>query len=540
MAGAPELQALTARLAGLALVAAWVTPMAPAAAEPDEIEQKARELEQRVAELSAVDPLQPRALTARLDHARLLQETAGEDCLQRLAAAEQQLAPFLTAGPEALLALPDGLPDATSLLQSIQTTRGQCARDEADARAAFQASITIGIRAVELLRENWDFEEMAIAQFNIAFARHELGDLPAALEDLEQVLAWDQEFGLRDELTGDYATLLRWREGGAEADPAAIERFVASRNRTKARFGFARKAHVARWTTLTERASLQGGRLVQVSASYDSKVESRRERNDWILVTSVEGTPRVDVSGATGTPADADRLQGLLAGLAGALPEMVIAADGSFKELRNLDAYRAALAAEIEQQMATALPPDKIAGTREAASRLLDAALSTESLTATAAGEWDIAVGAWIDGEFDHGDWYSTSFEDSLPGFSELPITKTFTFKVSRWLPCAPARRPDCVEVLVRIVPEPDQLAAAVADFVGRLMPAASREETEQAMRAVDYLFEARYRLVTEPDTLRPWSVEERKYLYAASIADGKRAVTARRERTLDTAQYPN
>ncbi|MGH8250968.1 MAG: hypothetical protein ACREVI_09795 [Steroidobacteraceae bacterium] len=155
-----------------------------------------------------------------------------------------------------------------------------------------------------------------------------------------------------------------------------------------------------------------------------------------------------------------------------------------------------------------------------------------------AAGQWDIAVGAWIGTEFDHGDWYSLSFEEALPGFSDQPVSKTMTLKVSRWLPCTAGGRPECVELLVRIVPEPQAMARAVTDFVMRVMPAASKAETEKALHAISYEFDVRYRLVTEPDTLRPWSIEERKFVYASSIENGKRMAMARRDRTLETAQY--
>ena len=171
--------------------------------------------------------------------------------------------------------------------------------------------------------------------------------------------------------------------------------------------------------------------------------------------------------------------------------------------------------------------------------RFLNAALNPELLAATAAGQWDIAVAAWIGGEFDHGDWYSLSFEEALPGFSAHPIAKTMSFKVSRWLPCAAGRQPKCVEVLVRIVPEPEGLANAVGEFVTRVLPSATGTELAQALRNIRYTADVRYRIVTEPDTLLPWSLEERKYVYASLIEDGKRSVTVRADRTLETAEYP-
>lgn len=532
--------------ARVALTMLMIIPAAVAGAEsgeetePADFAQQSLEFEKRIADLAAVDPLQPDTLDARLDYARLLHNAAAEDCLPYLDAAESQLAAVLAADRNALLAWPDGPSDAMSLLQTIQNTRGQCAEDAGQARAAFEASITTGERAVAMLRDNWDFEEMAIAQFNIALARRELGDLDRALQDLEQVLAWDQEFGFRDELASDYATLLRWHAGGEDPDPAEVERFVKEFNQTKARFEFAWKPHRARWSTEVERANLKDGVFGEVSTRYQSEVDVRRERDDLVLVTTIDGTPTVETAGSSGAAADAERWQGMLAGLSAALPEMVVGKDGSFKALRNLEQHRAVMLKEVKKLIATATGPAVTAQSGEDIDRFLGNVLNADLLTTMAAGQWDIAVGAWIGAEFDHGDWYSLTFEEALPGFSEKPISKTMTFKVSRWLPCAGGGAPKCVEVLVRIVPDSAGITRAVTEFVTRVMPEASRAEMEKALRAVSYEFELRYRLVTEPDTLRPWSIEERKYIYASSLEDGKRAVMARRDRTLETAQYAN
>jgi tetratricopeptide (TPR) repeat protein len=530
--------------ARIALTVLFIIPAAIAGAEsveeakPAEFARQSQEFEERIAELAAVDPLQPDTLDARLDYARLLQQATAEDCLPYLDAAESQLAHVLAADANALLAWPDGPSDAMSLLQTIQNTRGQCAEDADRARTAFEASIATGLRAVAMLRDNWDFEEMAIAQFNIAFARRELGDLDGALRDLQQVLAWDQEFGFRDELASDYATLLRWHAGGEDPDPADVDRFVNEFNQTKARFGFAWKPHRSRWSTEVQRANLKDGVFGEVSTRYNSVVDVRRERDDWVLVTTIDGTPTVETAGSSGAVADAERWQGMLAGLSATLPEMVVGNDGSFKELRNLEQHRAAMLNEIKKMIAAATGPAVTAQSGEDIDRFLGNVLNADLLTTMAAGQWDIAVGAWIGAEFDHGDWYSLAFEEALPGFSEKPVSKTMTFKVSRWLPCASGGAPKCVEVLVRIVPDSEGITRAVAEFVTRVMPEASRAEMEKALRAVSYEFELRYRLVTEPDTLRPWSLEERKYIYAASLEGGKRSVMARRDRTLETAQF--
>jgi len=532
---------LRARIALIALLTGHVAIAAgqPAGeAESADFARQSQEFEERIAGLAAIDPLQPDTLDARLDYARLLQQASADECLPYLDAAQAQLAPLLEADPDALLAWPDGPGHAMSLLQTIHNTRGQCADDFEQARAAFEASIATGLRAVEMLRENWQYEEMAIAQYNIAFARRELGDIDGALRDLEQVLDWDREFGFRDELETDYSTLLRWNAGGEEPDPAEVKRFLKDFNQTKARFEFSLKPHQARWSTEVDRANLRNGVSARVSARYQSSVNVRRERDDWVLVTTIDGQPAVEMAGGKAVATEAERWQAMIMGLAATLPEMVVGRDGSFKELRNLEQYRATLLGVIKRVVAEAKPADQAAQSDQAIDRMLAATLNSELLTTMAEARWDIVVGAWVGAELDHGDWYSLTFEEAIPGFSDLPVSKTMTFKVSRWLPCAEGRAPDCVELLVRIVPESEGITRAATEFVTRLMPDAPRAEMENALRGVSFEFDLRYRLVTEPDTLRPWSIEERKYVYASSIDGGKRAVTARRDRTLEQAHY--
>ena len=391
--------------------------------------------------------------------------------------------------------LADGPGDALSLLQTIQNTQGRCAKDEAAARTAFEAAIRSGERAVELLRDNWDFEEMAIAQFNIAFARYELGDLDGALRDLDQVLAWDQEFGFRDELETDYATWLRWRNG-EEPDPDEVDRFVTSFNQTKARFQFVWQPHRSHWSTEASRANLKSGAFTEVTTRYETKVDVRRDGKDWVLATTLDAVPTLQSNGALGAAGATDQLQSLIGSLTAALPEMVIAADGSFKSLRNLEQHRANLLNEVKRMLA-AEPQGAVAASAAEAERAIATILSPELLTTLAEGQWDIAVGAWIGGEFDHGDWYTLTFAEPLPGFTDQPVSKTMNFKVSRWLPCAPGREPECVEVLVKITPDVAAMSDAIAGFVARVMPAASQAELKEALLNVDYEFDLRYRLVT-------------------------------------------
>lgn len=507
------------------------------AGEAPPFEARVIELERRIADLAAVDPHQPEALEARVEYARLLQEEAKADCAPHLDEAERQLMPILGAGREKLLAWPDGPGDTLSLLQSIQNTRGLCAPDEATSRAAFESAVATGRRAVDALRDNWDYEEMAIAQFNVAFARRELGDLDGALDSLDQVIAWDLEYGLHEDLQGDYAARLRWASG-EEADATAVRRFVDSYARARARFRFDWKPHRSRHSTEMLRSALRHGALQEVRSRIESETRASREGDDWVLSSAALGKPRLEASGLPASTPGTDAIEAMMSGMASALPEMVVAADGSFKELRGLERFREALGNELDRALAAARPAGAPAPDPKALAAAKAAVLNPDQLTAKVAGEWNLLVAAWVDGELDHGDWYEASFEEPLPGFSDRPVQMTWTFKVARWLPCQAGGERQCVELLLRIRPDEAQIREVLADFVGRLMPDADQARVAQAMREVSFRMEMRYRLVTEPDTLRPWSFEERRYVYGASLENGKREVNARFDRTLETIHY--
>lgn len=524
----------------LAALAALVIAGPAPGADDGGFAAEAGEFEERIAMFASVDPLQPATFTERLAYGAFLVANAadGPDCLPRLVTAEAQAAPILAATAATLLAQPDALPDATALLQSVQLRRGQCTADEAASRAAFQAAIATGLRAVELHRENWNFEQMAIAQFNVGAARRDLGDAAGALRDLEQVIAWDAEFGLLEEQAGDYETLLAWRDPDGEPDDDAVAKYEAALAQRKAKLTFAWQPFRAQWTLESEREELRKGSVAASRLRVGGESEALREGAGWILRSRATSAP--EFPGGDGADAGAGRLQKLVAGLlAGGSPDMVIGADGSFVGLRDMEQYRARVLGAIEQAVVAELPPAEAEKALPELRRTLGAVLSPEMLTNSVSSEWGMLVAAWAGTEFDHGDWYELELEEPIPGLGDRPVKRKMTFKVSRWLPCAAAGPPDCVELLARVVPDRDSTRLAINDFVRRVLPAgAATAQVDAALAAVSYEIDTRYRLVTEPATLRPWSMETRKFIYVSTVDGGRREVNARRERQLNTTRY--
>lgn len=170
----------------------------------------------------------------------------------------------------------------------------------------------------------------------------------------------------------------------------------------------------------------------------------------------------------------------------------------------------------------------------------IDVALSEERLTATMAGDWGLTVTSWIGTPMDHGDWYEVENKEPLPGLTDRQVTSLFQFRLARWLPCGGPGSGECIEILMRNTPDPDEMNAAIGDVMRRLLPAEtmSAVEIEKTLAGTAFALETRYRLVTEPTTLRAWSFETRKYLYVATVEQGKRTVNSRRETQTQQARF--
>jgi hypothetical protein len=493
------------------MVAAVVAGIARA----DPLESPERGFKRRLADLEAADPLQPRAFDERRAYAKHLMDTVGADCELSLSAAEKLLEPALTVSSADLLAQPRTLPDAMGLLQSIQYKRGLCVEDPMAAEAALRASIATGERAVELFRAIWDYPEMIVARFNVAMAKHESGDVDGALRDLEQVLALNLEFGLLDDWKSDYATLLRWRARGAEPDAELVEREAKRHVGRVARLRYVSEPHRYRSRVVAERRRAVGNRVTTVTATVRVQGQAVRTGADLVLSETPlsEAQLKVDVDGG---PAPVDAAMQAMFGnmLSGAQPEIVVGPDGQFKSVRNLSEVRRGMLGSMGRP--AAVDGASRADPRDAVDRLL----SDELLTAQIRANWDLAVANWIGADLEHSAQYELDSTDPVPGLGDRPLRRMTRFLVARWLPCAPASRRECVELLMSISFEPQDLKGVVDAMVDRAL--ASNDPESSTTRGAIIEQTTLVRVITEPSTLRTWEYEQRRYTFISEPSAGK------------------
>ena len=489
------------------VVFAMVAAVAAGITRADPQESPEQGFERRLAELEAADPRQPRAFDERRAYSKHLSDSVSADCELSLSAAEKLLEPALTASSADLLAQPRTLPEAVGLLQSIQYNRGLCVKDPVAAEAALRASIATGERAIELFRSIWAYPEMIVAQFNVALAKHESGDVEGALRDLEQVLAWNLEFGLLDDWKSDYATLLRWRAHGAEPDAELVEREAKRHVERVARLRYVSEPHRYRSRVVMEKRRAVENRVTTVTATVLMQGQAVRAGADLVVSETLLSEPRVDVDTDGESAVDPETQAVLGSFLAVAQPEIVVGSDGGFKAVRNWP--------EVKHGILDST--DRLAAVTGAAPPRL---VSDERLTASIRARWDLAVANWIGADLEHGAPYELDSTDLGPGLDGRPLRWMTRFSVARWLPCAPGSRQECVELLMTISVEPQDLKGAVDVMVDRAL--ASKDPASGTPRGAIVEQTTHVRVVTEPSTLRTWEFEQRRYTFISKPTDGK------------------
>lgn len=380
---------------------------------------------------------------------------------------------------------------------------------------------------------------MAIARFNVAVARRRLGDAAGAVRDLEQVVAWDREFGQLADALADYETLLAWRAREGEGpDAAALEAFSAGLVQRRVTPAFRLWPQKYRWDAANERLESKDGKPSGLKWTISGTSTVTRDREDWLITTTPDEPARAESTPPSPGP-DVRREvldEMLTAVLSSNVPQAVIAPDGGFKEVRNLEGMRASMVGVLNR-VVEELPVEERERVRPVLQKAIETVLSAERLTASMANEWGLSVASWVGTEMDHGDWYEVQTKGPLPGLSDRLVTSVFRFRLARWLPCAGPGSGECIEIQMRNTPDPAELSAAVGDMMRRLVPD-DAAKLEAAMAGAAFDTETRYRLVAEPATLRAWSFETRKYLYVATLEGGRRTASARREPQVQRARY--
>ncbi len=251
------------------------------------------------------------------------------------------------------------------------------------------------------------------------------------------------------------------------------------------------RADVTFETSRTRRGA-GGNQDVKASLSWRMEVEDHAEglriRTDSLRFT--EG-----VSGG-----DASAMQNLLQSLGSAPPASIVSDQGAFVRIENVARLREAVAQAARSSIGSidSMPP----GVRS----MMDQVLSDQTLTALAAEEWNVAIGTWVDSDWELGDVATLESETPSPTFPDLTFPMVTTFEALRRVPCGEGGAAGCVEMRLASAPEPERLRSNVEDLLARIDPS-QRDQIRAALSTMNASTEAT--VTMRPTDMRPYVVRK-------------------------------
>jgi len=221
--------------------------------------------------------------------------------------------------------------------------------------------------------------------------------------------------------------------------------------------------------------------------------------------------------------------QQFLARLGSVQPSYVVTTDGEFVGLEGVERTKRvldSLFAPMIREMADAPPTLKA---------LMQNVTSPQTLTATAAQEWNVLAGTWVGADWEVGEAYEASSEEPSPMLPGLKVPMRHEFSAAERVPCTEgesARR--CVRLEMISEPDSAALRKAVTDFMAKLAPKdANLLAAFQSMRVANELT-----VVADPRDLRPYALALVKTVEVQGV-DGPNEPSSRTRRVdTRTARY--
>jgi tetratricopeptide (TPR) repeat protein len=481
---------LACSCADVSIPATAPTPTAPGSAA---------DFQTTIAGLDKYEPNSPATLAARLDFAAFLLADSSRPCGQRLDLAQLQ-ADTVSSNPVTEVLFPGGWDRPADLQYHVHHDRAAC--DAAPDRVhELQSALAAAQRAVQLYRNALDYRSMAVMQYNVAVTYQALGDSTDALGALAEAIAMDREFGLRTDAQDNYALLLKWRKEPAGADQVA-RRMADFPNRTT-QLKFAWSAGDAAIALDVSHASIIKGRLLHASSSLAFERHIRAAADGWV----VSCTPIGSQADLGPWPRETEGSAGPLGTFRPTLlqfPTIELTGDGDFKAADDLVAF----AARVNHDAQAAIRAHAPAGTRTQG-LMNQAAYAAQiefgpTVIANEVSEtYGLETAMWIGATLKQGVSYELTVPLSLPGIAHVIVDHRVDFTFTRELPCprdSAAR--SCVELVVRATPLEQPLQEVLSSFQ---LPQGA---------ALHYSASISMRLIVDPQTLKPYLRDTRRYWY--------------------------
>jgi tetratricopeptide (TPR) repeat protein len=499
------------RTAGPAALLAAIlgsVPVTWCAANPTEVspsdEADRQALVTAIDALNAVDPQSPETLDARLQYVDFLAKAESEDCRTRLDTAQSQL-DLVRASPAVSLALPWGPARQADLEYQIHFARADCGSSAAVREQELRAALDSARRAVDLYRDALDAVSMATMQFNTSLVYRSLGDNDAAVAALQATLAMDREYGFVDDAEENYRLLLEWSGEAAGPDQVAARMQDFPDRSTTLSFGWFEG--IAEVALETDYSQLANGRNLHLHGVRRAQRKVHKGLQSWV-VSYQPGETHYDLDTPPTEEPSTSGFSNSLARMVLPFHDFSVARNGDFDENRGGFKFEARVDADLKtlkRELAS-----KSDGTKPLARSIdavVKAALPPGVLGYAVAEDYNLQVGTWIDATLEQGVWYDMTAPLSLPLAPNLFTTHKIQFAFTRFVPCtAEATESACAEIVLRATPDPASIKAILEYVVRR-----SRVPPGQVPRlwSVTYM-----RLVTDPATLQPYTLDARRHSY--------------------------
>ena len=210
-----------------------------------------------------------------------------------------------------------------------------------------------------------------------------------------------------------------------------------------------------------------------------------------------------------------DKIQQLLEKLAQIHPSYIISKEGELLGVIGLEQIRDELNQEMKSWFAGEKPE-----VHQKMEQILQAFLSKEQLMTQLNDDWNREVGQWIGAEFEKGNYYEIEFESTVPALGNITVPTRGKYEYLGRTACNEQDKKErCVKLYYVSGFDPE----AAQNIVIALFRQMNTPVPENFSIVMDYALE----VITEPSTLRPHSIRERK-IFATGF--GERPDATRQE----------
>ncbi|MGB5103280.1 MAG: hypothetical protein WBO04_08165 [Steroidobacteraceae bacterium] len=261
--------------------------------------------------------------------------------------------------------------------------------------------------------------------------------------------------------------------------------------------------------TTRQRTRLTGEKESTFSANARYRMHVQSHKDGLLVAYSDFETPTVagDDENRKAT------LEAILQKVSAVAPSIVVSPEAELLRVENVK--------ELREQMQSVFEP-MIAEMKDAPPQLnamMRNALSEQSLTASAAQDWNALVGAWAGAEFEQGATYVLTTDEPLPMIPGTTVPMSYEFGFVEKVPCTrAAESPACVVLQMNSSPEPQAMRNILDEFMRKMTRgSAASQGLFESLDVVSTIV-----VVMEPATMLPYRLETEKRVEGTVRAPGE------------------